>query len=75
MAKTYTLTDAVHIDIRVDNQDISGDFGPGDVALPDAIAEILVAQGHATPTVKGGKKAAASAPVIEEASITETPEA
>ena len=56
---TYTLAEAVHVDIRIDNETIEGDFGPGDVELPAPIAELLVNQGLAVPTPeKASKKSA-----------------
>lgn len=62
MAQTYTLTEAVSINMRIDNQDLVETYGPGDVTLPAAVADLLVAQGLATPTAKGGKKVADPAP-------------
>lgn len=47
---TYTISDKVHVDLRVDGKTISEDFGPGDVELPPAVAELLLAQGLATET-------------------------
>lgn len=44
----YTLNDKVHVDLRVDGNTISEDFGPGDVELPEAVAVLLVGQGLAT---------------------------
>lgn len=59
----YTITEAVHVDIRIDGETISADYAPGDVDLPQPIADLLVAQGLATPTaVSSGKKKADPAP-------------
>lgn len=51
----FTLTEPIHVDLRVDGEDFSGDYTAGDVELPDAVADLLVAQGFAT-AVTGGKK-------------------
>lgn len=45
MAKN--LTEPVHVDIRVDGIDLSGDYAPGD-EIPAAVAELLEAQGLVT---------------------------
>lgn len=58
---THTLTEKVHVDIRVDGETISTDFGPGDVTLPPAVAELLIAQGIAAPITKASKKTSAPA--------------
>lgn len=62
---TYTLKEQVHVDLRVNGEDLSGDFGPGEIELPEAVAEHLVGLGLATPTT--AKKAAKSTPVEESA--------
>lgn len=46
---TYTLPERVRVDLRADGVDLSGEFGPGDVELAPAVAELLTAQGLATP--------------------------
>lgn len=46
----HTLTVAVHVDLRVNGEDLSGDYGPGDVNLPEPVAALLTAQGLATPS-------------------------
>ncbi|HAM24922.1 MAG TPA: hypothetical protein DCM51_05125 [Actinobacteria bacterium] len=42
MAKN--LNEKVHVDLRVDGVDLTGDFAPGD-DLPAPVAELLEAQG------------------------------
>lgn len=71
---THTLSEKVHVDIRVNGETISTDFGPGDVVLTPAVAELLVAQGVATPVVKASKKTSAPTAADNDTTI-ETPEA
>lgn len=47
----YTLSETVNVDIRIDGQDASATYEAGDVELPPAIAELLVAQGFASEAV------------------------
>lgn len=51
-----TVTEAVSVDVRIDGVTVSEAFTPGDTEVAPAIAELLIAQGFATPAVKGGKK-------------------
>lgn len=51
----YTMSEAVHVDLRVDGEDYSGDYGPGDVDLPGPVAELLAAQGLLGATEPRGK--------------------
>ncbi len=46
----HTLKEAVHVDLRHNGTDYSGDFGPGDVELPAPVADLLVASGLAIET-------------------------
>lgn len=57
---SYTMKDAVHVDLRVGETDYSGDFGPGDVDLPGPVADLLVAQGFASLTTSKSKASKAS---------------
>lgn len=57
---SYNLPEAVHVDMRVDGETISKDFGPGVVDLPQPVADLLVSQGLATQSTsksKAGKAA------------------
>lgn len=45
---TITITEAVHVDIRIDGETISTDYKPGTADVPLEIAELLIAQGFAT---------------------------
>lgn len=65
---TYTVAQKVHVDLRVNDDDLSGDYGPGDVRLPHAVAELLVAQGLAVKSPKHTKK---PAPTTTEPTPTE----
>ena len=47
----YTITEDVHVDIRVDGETIALDLPAGDHDLHPAVAELLTAQGVATPAV------------------------
>lgn len=57
---SHTMKDAVHVDLRVGTFDYSGEYGPGDVDLPGPVADLLVAQGFATPNVAKAKVSKAS---------------
>lgn len=61
---TYTVSEKVHVDMRVNGEDISGDFGPGDVELVQPIADLLLASGLATE-VSASKKAVKPTPTDE----------
>lgn len=63
---TYTIRESVHVDIRVNGEDLSGTYGPGDVNLPMPVADHLVALGLATLAV-ASKKATKSTPIEESA--------
>lgn len=54
----YTISEAVHVSTTVDGESVELDFTPGDIDLPEAVADLLVAQGIATPVA--AKKAAKS---------------
>ena len=56
---SHTIKGTVHVDMRAGGIDHSGTYGPGDVDLPGPVAELLEAQGLATPA-KGGKPAKAT---------------
>lgn len=69
---SYTLSEAVHVDIVLDGVAQAFDFKAGDNDIPEAVATVLVAQGFATETVASKKsKTADSAP----ADSTDTQEA
>lgn len=70
----YQLAEKVHVDMRVDGQAIDGDFGPGDsVELPEAVAALLIAQGHAAPAKAAPKQGKAATPATSDVE-TETTE-
>lgn len=58
----YQLSEKVVVDLRADGQDLSGEYGPGEVDLPRPVAELLIAQKLATEVV-ASKKAVKAAPV------------
>lgn len=62
---TYTITESVHVDIRVNGEDFSGSYGPGDVDLPQPVADHLVAVGLATKATATKKASAKSTPEVE----------
>jgi len=39
------LTEAVHVDLRVNGEDFTGTYGPGEVELPEPVAQVLAEQG------------------------------
>lgn len=45
----HLITEAVHVDLRVDGQTISADYEPGEVELHPEVAALLSAHGIATP--------------------------
>lgn len=47
---SHKIEGTVQVDLRADGIDHSGTYGPGDVELPEPVAELLVAQGLATPS-------------------------
>ena len=51
---THTLKQAVTVDIRVGDETYADTYGPGNVDLPEPVAELLVNLGLAEPS-KGGK--------------------
>ena len=74
MAK-ITIIEPVTIDIRIDGETIAQEFTPGDIDVPAEVAELLIAQGLATP--KSGKttKNTPAAPVEATPTAIETTEA
>jgi hypothetical protein len=64
---SYTLSEAVHVAIVLDGQAQEFDYPAGDVELPDAVAELLVSQGFATPAVAASKKSKSTDPTTTEA--------
>jgi len=53
----HNLENAVRVDLRRNGHTYSETYGPGITELPDPVAEILVAQGFATPASKGKRDA------------------
>lgn len=51
---THTLKQAVTVDLRVDGETYADTYGPGNVDLPEPVAELLESLGVAEPT-KGSK--------------------
>ena len=47
---SYTVKEAVRVDIRINGEDASATYEPGDQELDPVIAELLVAQGYAVET-------------------------
>lgn len=39
------LTEAVHVDLRVNGEDFTGTYGPGEVDLPEPVAQVLAEHG------------------------------
>lgn len=59
---SHHMSEAVHLNLTVGNTDFSGDYGPGDVDLPEPVAELLTAMGFASeskgkPTTKNKPEA------------------
>lgn len=67
----YKLTSKVRVDLRANGEDLSGEYGPGEVELPRPVAELLLAQGFATEAVASKK---AVKPEPETTPTAETPE-
>lgn len=44
----YTLKSNLHVAMCIDGVAVNEDYGPGDVELPEAVAQLLVAQGFAS---------------------------
>jgi len=63
----YTITEQVHVDIRIDGQTISADYTPGDIEIPIEIGDLLIAQGLATLAPATGKKSKSTEPTNPEA--------
>lgn len=79
MAK-ITITEQVHVDIRIDGETISSDFTPGNVEVSEHIADLLISQGVATIAVdepaKPAKKTSSDKTTgADTKTTTETPEA
>lgn len=71
----HTLTDAVHVTMTIEGEDVGGDFGPGTVELPPFIAELLVAQGFATEATGKASKTKTTDPTPADTTTTESLEA
>ena len=69
----YTITESVHIDIRVDGATISGDYEPGVVELHPAVAEVLVAQGIASLAIAEPEAEPAPAKASKKTTPKDTP--
>ena len=54
---SHTIKGTVQVDLRADGVDYSGTYGPGDAELPEPVAELLTAQGLATPAKGKSPKA------------------
>lgn len=54
----YTISEAVHVSAVIDGETVELDIKVGDTDLPESVADLLVAQGIATPAA--AKKAAKS---------------
>jgi len=39
------LSEAVHVDLRVNGEDFTGTYGPGEVELPEPVAQVLAEHG------------------------------
>lgn len=63
---SYTIKEAVFVDIRVNGEDLSKSYEPGTTELPEAVANVLVAQGIA---VESTAKSKTSKPVTESTEI------
>lgn len=74
---TISITEQVHVDIRIDGVTISNDFAPGITEVEQPVADLLIAQGLATVAVaeqaKPSKKT--SSDKADEKPAIETPEA
>lgn len=49
---TITITEQVHVDIRIDDQEHTADYAAGTIDVPQGVADLLIAQGLATITVE-----------------------
>lgn len=59
----YTISEAVHVTFTVDGETVELDITAGDSDLSESVADLLVAQGIATPAA--AKKAAKSTSTVE----------
>jgi hypothetical protein len=63
---SYTLTEAIHVSITIDGQAQDLDYTAGDTELPEPVAELLIAQGIATPAVAPSKKSKSDTTTTEQ---------
>lgn len=60
----YTIKSKAQVELRLNGVDYSGEYGPGDVDLPEPVAQLLIEQGLATPATSA-KKPTKPTPIAE----------